>query len=387
MEDIRYYPGTISTRAMHGDLPEEDDEKFWIRIMASNDGLDLHNSIMDPKTTLRNFEKDAKSKPGVALKDHHAWRSFGYGRTTDAQLAANNELWIDAFILKNRNYKDSRVEFESAEDLIRSIKNDLVNQSSIGFFGAREICNLCQLPIRRYTWYSDWEPEGSEKCSHKMGKMYDVNGKRQKATYTVYDGRLKELSLVEFASNRYTSIESKREISEALRSVFTTDADPDLAASLAAGIRGYMEKNLMEDKEWIQALREKLDVPAIRSTDEPDEVLTQLEGEMTSMRQKVEDQKDEIADLQADAEDGKAFREARIEEAVKQGNRAHGDAFDEAFHREYYADLPIEQLEKQIAENKKIGDQKLPAGRATTDTHEPPKEKTGIRARMKRRRR
>ena len=386
MEDIRYYPGTISTRAMHGDLPEEDDEKFWIRIMASNNKLDLHNSIMDPETTLRNFEKDAKAKPGVALKDHHAFRSFGYGRTTDARLAANNELWLDAFILKGRTYKNSRSEFESAADLIRAIENDLVNQASIGFFDAREICNLCQLPIRRYSWYSDWEPENSEKCSHKMGKMYDVNGKKQRATYTVYDAHLKEVSFVEFGSNQYTSIESKREISEVLRSVFTTDVNPDLAASLATGIRGYMEKNLMEDKEWIQALREKLNLPTIRSTDEPDEVLTQLEGEVTTLRQKIETQKDEIADMQADAEDGKAFREARIEEAIKQGVRANGDAFDEAFHRDYYTDLPIEQIEKQITENKKIGDQKLPSGRSTTDTHEPPEEKQGIRARMRRRR-
>ena len=76
MENIRYFPATISTRAMHADMPENDDNKYWIRVTASNDKPDLYHSIMDPKTTLRNFEQDAKTAPGVALKDHHAYRSF-----------------------------------------------------------------------------------------------------------------------------------------------------------------------------------------------------------------------------------------------------------------------------------------------------------------------
>ena len=81
MEDIRLFPVTVGTRAMHSDLPEDDDDKFWVRITATNAEVDLHNSIMDPKTTLPNFEKEAKTKPGVALKDHHGYKSFGYGRS------------------------------------------------------------------------------------------------------------------------------------------------------------------------------------------------------------------------------------------------------------------------------------------------------------------
>ena len=42
-----------------------------LRVMRK---LDRHNSIMDPDTTtLKNFEKDAKAKLGVALKDHHGF--------------------------------------------------------------------------------------------------------------------------------------------------------------------------------------------------------------------------------------------------------------------------------------------------------------------------
>ena len=380
MEDIRLFPVTVGTRAMHDDLPEDDDDKFWVRITATNAEPDLHNSIMDPKTTLPNFEKEAKTKPGVALKDHHGYKSFGYGRSANAVLTDTNELMIDFFILKNMEYTDYSLQFKSSEQLIRAIEHELVNQASIGFFGAREICNLCKLPIRRYSYW-DWDEPKEERCSHKMGKEYDVgDGKMETARYTVYDGHLKEVSLVEFGSNRQTSIDKKREMDEMGRHIET------LCRSMS---KKFMEELLMTDQEWIAKLRDALEIPDIRSTDEPDEVVKTLETEVTGLRTKVEEQKDEIADLTADAEDGKAYRQARIDEGIKQGNRAYGDDFDEEYHSEYYGSLPLEKLEEHIAHNKKKGDAVLPAGRSTTDTHEPPpeREKVGVRQRQRRMRR
>lgn len=385
MEDVRYIPGIIQTRAMGAELPEDDDDKYWIRVLASNDKLDKHNSIMDPETTLRNYEKDARTKPGVALKDHHAYRSFGYGRSANAVLTDKNELFIDFYILKNMEYDAGSREFRTSEKLIRAIEHELVNQVSVGFFEGREICNLCQLPIRRYSYW-DWEPEREGQCTHKMGKTYDFDGKKQKATYTVFDARLKEVSLVEFGSNRNTAIEKKREIAEALEWVFTEKPGLGAGNPVFDGIRKFMEENFMTDQEWITQLREKLEIPNIKTTDEPEAVVETLQTEVESLREKVEEQKDEIADLTLDAEDGKAYRQARVDEGIKQGIRAHGDDFDEEYHREYYADLPLDKLEKAIESNKKIGDAALPEGRSTTDEHEPPPEKTRITERDRRRR-
>ena len=377
MEDVRYIPGIINTRAMGAELPEDDDDKYWIRVLASNDKLDGHNSIMDPETTLRNYEKDAKTKPGVALKDHHAYRSFGYGRSANAELKQNNELFIDFYILKNMEYDAGSREFRTSEKLIRAIEHELVNQVSVGFYGGREICNLCQLPIRRYSYW-DWEPEREGQCTHKMGKLYEIDGKKQKATYTVYDARLKEVSLVEFGSNRNTAIEKKRLLS--LANMF------DLSASEVAEMRSFMEELLMTDQEWITKLREALDIPNIKSTDEPDAVVETLQAEVTSLREQNETLKDEKADLVADAEDGKVYRKARVEEGIKQGIRAHGDDFDEDYHREYYADLPLDKLEKAIESHKKLADAKLPGGRSTSDAHEPPPEEQSAAARNRKRR-
>ena len=452
MEDIRLLPVTIGTRAMHSDLPEEDDDKYWVRITASNDKLDRHNSIMDPKTTLKNFEKDAKAKPGVSLKDHHAWRSFGYGRSANAILTDKNELLIDFFILKNMEYDGGSREFRTSEKLIRAIEHELINQVSIGFYDAREICNLCNLPIRRYSYW-DWEPEREGQCTHKMGKKYEnKDGKMETATYTVYDARLKEVSLVEFGSNRHTSIEKQRFLmygwgdptTYGLGNSMPTDI-PE--SEVAARMRSFMEEFTVTDQEWIEKLRDALKVPSIRSTDEPDDVVKALETEVstlrttvstqkdeiadltnasqdvntarqqlvttlredldlkdvrstddpdavlekvktevTDLREKVETQKDEIADLTKAAEDGEAYREARVEEAIKQGNRAYGDDFDEEYHREYYGDMPLEKLEEHIAQNKKKGDAALPAGRRSTDDHEPPPERTKRTPRQRKRR-
>ena len=54
----------------------------------------------------------------------------------------------------------------------------------------------------------------------------------------------------------------------------------------------------MNDQEWIAKLRDALEIPDIRSTDEPDAVVETLETEVTGLRAKVEEQKDKIADLQ-----------------------------------------------------------------------------------------
>ena len=451
MEDLRMMPCTIGTRAMHSDLPEETDDKYWVRITASNDRLDRHNSIMDPKTTLKNFEKDAKAKPGVSLKDHHAWRSFGYGRSANAILTDKNELLIDFFILKNMEYDGGSREFRSSEKLIRAIEHELINQVSIGFYDAREICNLCNLPIRRYSYW-DWEPEREGQCTHKMGKKYEnKDGKMETATYTVFDARLKEVSLVEFGSNRHTSIEKQRFLMYGWGDPTTyglgNPMPTDMPDEAAAQMRRFMEEFSVKDHEWIEKLRDALKVPGIRSTDEPDEVVKALETEVstlrttvstqkdeiadltnasqdvdtarqqivttlredlelkdvrstddpdavlekvktevTDLREKVEEQKDEIADLTKAAEDGEAYRESRVEEAIKQGNRAYGDDFDEEYHREYYGDMPLEKLEEHIAQNKKKGDAALPAGRRSTDDHEPPPERTKRTPRQRKRR-
>ena len=364
MENIRALPGIIQTRAMGAeDLPEDDDELYWLRILASNPELDRHNSIMDPKTTLVNFRDDANSELGVVLNDHHPYRSFGYGRSRNAILTPKNELFIDFAIPKNFEYDDPACRFKTSEKLMRAINIGLVNQVSVEFYGAREICNISQLPIRNsYYWDWDYESNPKEKSPYKMGKVYEVDGKKVRATYTVYDARLKGVSLVEFGSNRNTAIEKKREM------------------------RSFMEELLMTDQEWIASLREKLDIPNIKSTDEPEAVVDTLQAEVASLREQVETLRDEKADFVRDAEDGKAYRKARVSEGIKQGIRAHGDDFDEEYHREYYADLPLDKLEKAIESNKKIGDAKLPEGRSTTDDHEPPPEKTKATARERRRR-
>ena len=75
----------------------------------------------------------------------------------------------------------------------------------------------------------------------------------------------KGFPLVEFGSNRNTAIEKKREM------------------------RSFMEELLMTDQEWITQLREKLNIPNLKTTDEPDEPLFRtLEAEVTSLREQNE---------------------------------------------------------------------------------------------------
>ena len=162
----------------------------------------------------------------------------------------------------------------------------------------------------------------------------------------------------------------------------TVSTQKDEIADLTAASEGAQT----DQQQQVTQLRDAVGLKDVRSTDDPDAVLEKVKTEVTGLRDTVETQKDEIADLTKAAEDGKAYREARVEEAIKQGVRAYGDEFDEEYHREYYGDMPLEKLETHIAQNKKKGDTALSGGRSTSDDHEPPPERNKRTPRQRKRR-
>ncbi len=182
---------------------------------------------------------------------------------------------IDFYILKNMENEGQGREFRTSEKLIRAIEYGLINQISVGFYGEREVCNLCQRELRRWYWWDNTDTD--EYCTHKPGKQYDDgNGRIQTTTYNVYDAHLKEVSLVEFGSNRDTAIQKKHEM------------------------RSVIQEILMTDQQWIDKIRTALDMPL---TGDPETVVHTLQAEVSSLREQLDL-------LTGDAEASKTFRQA-----------------------------------------------------------------------------
>ena len=158
-----------------------------------------------------------------------------------------------------------------------------------------------------------------------------------------------------------------------------TDEDPEAFVQKIENEVSGIRKTVDDQKTEIESLRE-----LSQGGDDPDGTLQKVLTEVSGLRKQIDDQNTEIASLRSDTKGGKEYRQARIEEAIKQGVRADGDDFDEEFHREYYADLPLEKIEVHIAKHKKRADAALPAGRRSSDTHEPPPERKRRRGRVKR---
>ena len=323
----RYLPASLSIRV----LPESEqkDDEFYIRAEVSNAKLDSHFSVMDPKTTLRNFLEDAKN--GVALKDHHGQKSFGYGRSYAADLTEKNELLVDFAIVRDLKIKGSEC-FENTDDAIRAIEKGLITDVSVGFHSAREVCNICGRELPGW-WHHD--TKDNNRCKHTPGETYDIDGREKIATYTIYDARLKEVSLVEYGSNRHTKILDNR---------------------------AFLEE-IMNDKELLAGLRELLSESDSVDDDDPEKVLSKLKTELTELRSK-----NNILRKQAD--DGRAYRASLIEDAIAAGVRAFGDDFDTDFHTEYYRNVPIGTLKAFIEKNEEIAKGLLTGGRKTTDEPE-----------------
>ena len=182
---LRTLKGTIceyKKRQVDEDI--EDNNPFFFKAEISNTNLDSYYSRMDI-STLQNFAKDASN--GVMLQDSHDYRKLGYGQSFSG-LFEEERVLAEFYTVPGIRFGGSH-SFATTDDFIRAVETAIVRDVSVGFHGGREICDICGLSM----W--SWE------CPHFPGKSYiitDEDGEERVvvATYTIYDARLAEVSVV-----------------------------------------------------------------------------------------------------------------------------------------------------------------------------------------------
>lgn len=171
------------------------DDRYEFSAEISNDLLDSYYTTMD-RSTLRNFRDDSKS--GVAFLEGHDTRRINLGRTFDARLNKledRQRVIADIFTVRDINFS-SNVSFASTNDFIRSIEQELVADVSVGFYGGRWECDICQKELFDFwAWLGGRDEE--EMClEHWPGYTYEVEGRSELATATIKDANLSEVSVV-----------------------------------------------------------------------------------------------------------------------------------------------------------------------------------------------
>jgi hypothetical protein len=152
--------GTIESTV---EIEDENDEEyyFWSAQISNND-LDAYYTRMNP-SSLKNYA--AAANEGVAFMTSHDTRRLPLGHSLYGKYTSpsgNGRARVEADFYTIRDYDANGV---NTDQFYRAVKNGIVRDVSIGFYGGQWICNICN---RDMMAWGDWE----NMCWHIPGVSY-----------------------------------------------------------------------------------------------------------------------------------------------------------------------------------------------------------------------
>lgn len=316
------------------------EEVFVTSAKFIGDGLLEERAMKIDESLLSVFLKDAKS--GIAFMLDHPWAwgsakpAFPYGRTFDARLeqsegnpeAADESkaLYGDIYIVKGKA-KDGI----STDEIIKDIEDGTLFDVSIGFGFRTAECSICGESI--------W------KCDHYPGVEYEVDKKKQ-LCYIIAKppGYLMEISGV--FDGAYPT------------AGFSQDSDFEPAWVEVEDI-----KEVPQDTELMYTYSNRFGFRAFRKNEplaeEPKVVTPTIDVERAKEIAGANWQ-DNLFKL---ATEGKELRVDLIEDTVKWGVRAMGNAFDEELYRHLLEKSSITEIKRFRDQFSQKAKEEIPTGR------------------------
>lgn len=173
--------------ALKVDNADERRHEFVMRI-ATGEMVPDRFCFFDSATSMVNFAEDAM-KGVPLLQSHNSWSDVGIGYTfLSEHLKSKKEVNVGAYVSKGYGISGTTgYTYDTSDDYILALENKDIREVSMGIYGGRDICSICGGNIRSY-----------RDCSHFPGREYEIGEKKIKklCTYTIYDARLDEVSLV-----------------------------------------------------------------------------------------------------------------------------------------------------------------------------------------------
>lgn len=417
-----------STRDMAAGEGGEESDWYFFDAEISSDVLDSYFTHMDA-STLRNFARDAAE--GRALLDSHDGYKLGVGYSAGGRFEEENGAGraVATFYIVPGIHFGGKHSFASTDDFIRAIESGVVRDVSVGFYGGRWVCDLCHQP---------YFGQGSV-CPHIAGWEFEIerDGKmsREICTVAIHDAELSEVSLVydgatpgamilkaeqEAAAGRLSPA-MVRQLERQYRVKLLGGAGEGRTVTSTASAAGYVlslvegdGERVMEEEEVIEGAGEVVvdgtgadagddrsraaDDEARAAIAEIREVLAEsaAPGGVTlaaSVRWLNEQlavavgERDralgQVAELQPLADQGRAFREELVNQAVAEGVRAMGEAFPEETYRGMLGGAPLEHIRQVRDTFAAQAAERFPGGRQTRDRNEgkePARQQTPVAA-------
>lgn len=424
----------IDNHALDPAIFEERDPYFWPAEISSI-RLDSYYTWMKP-STLRNFVEDAQA--GVSFQDSHKTRQLGFGRSLDARLDEMDDVEaqrthspvpiaetmmpddIDPLRVLASFYtlRGLNLNGTNTDDYINGMRAGIVRDVSVGFYGARFVCDICGLDL------FDWD------CSHFPGLRYEVSVGDEEtieavATAGVEGARLAEVSAVYDGATPGAGILKAERASEA------GEVDPEQARVLERHYRIKLpasrhryagwEKNEETDGDRPERKPATKDREVPMSDEQTDTIFRDafrfIRGQLAehghvdneagvdtvkrAVRSLVVDEAaagetlarfgsiddvdmtevtvsrgvdvlaGEVRRLRPLAEDGEQYRADLIDEAIREGVRANGDEFNQDLFRSQFENADLDFIKEMREMWTKQGDEQFAdTGRLSKDGEE-----------------
>ena len=383
--DAIFTPARIQDRAV--ELPAGLPDGAFVREMEiSSTRLDSYFTHM-MASTLQNFAQEAKE--GRSFLDSHDGGKLGLGYTFGGELAieGDNALAVANFYTVPGIRFGGQHSFASTDDFIKAVEARIVRDVSVGFHGGRWVCDICGGDYFRYS-----------QCNHFAGVEYEQTGedgetKRVLATVGIHDAHLSEVSAVfdgatpgAMIRKAQAGVRDGQLKGEALafleqryrvpllstpdnwRGVDLPKDKPGNSAGRdksAAGGRNSLGDSTMETVELnVDAIRAAL---GVGMTDNP---IESADNALALMRKVAK----ELARLTPLADDGRAYRDDLVAQALAEGVRAQGEGFPQETYRAMLTDAPLDHIKQIRDQFAAQAAKQLPTGRQTTEEDEQERE-------------
>lgn len=368
---------------------DDHERAYWTAVISTNQ-VDHYFTRMAP-TTLQNFA-DAAAR-GIPFQDHHqrdgVSRMIGrsiQGRYIDAGGDGVARVEATFFAVRGSD--------AVTDTFLTKMRAGIARDVSVGFFGGVHRCSICGRDMWR-----DLE------CVHFPGQTYPVEvttgtGAARKemrlCLADVEDASLSEVSTVfrgatpnAVITKVYREIDAGRVAPDTIRALEETyhvritprpvgtlsperapaSVVPDIPVPRAAAAAVVERQTAPEDSAMghdPEAERGQSSLSA--AEDMTTRITTILTRAGAPVGASPEWLADRIAELAPLAEDGRAFRASLIADALTDGVRAFGNAFDRTDSEALLTSLPIARIMQFRTAWRAIGDAALPGGRVSSDT-------------------
>lgn len=396
-----------SRRALDPSVFEDRAPFFWMAEISSN-RLDAYYTRM-AASTLRNFALDAEA--GVAFQNSHATWQLGFGRSLTGKFVSAGGNGVSRVEADFYTVPNLRLHDVSTDDFITGVRAGILADVSVGFHGGECLCDICGNDMFR-SW-DCWHIPGITYLIEQAGGIkaevvctatienahlaevsvvYDgatPGAAIRKAQMEATNGRLNDAQ-VRLLEQRYRmrlpdrrvivpgaalSQENPMPKDETTRTaeVQTPVVAPEVAPSpteSAATQRGADMAGAEDEEEEDEEEMRQVATLQTRLTSVTEERDT-TRAALTEARSRIQALEAEVARLTPAAEDGRAYRDDTIADALAEGVRAFGPEFAVETYRSLLESSGLPVIKRMRDDWKAVAARTFPTQRQTVSEGDP----------------